>query len=57
MKENKSLGLKIPSDAHATLKVYAAQKNISLIKLAENVLTEATKDQDLLEKASELTKK
>lgn len=57
MKENKSLSLKIPSKPHSILKAFAAKKDISLIKLAENLLVEAIENQELLEKASKLTEK
>ena len=55
MKEKKSLGLKIPAEIHSALKILATQKSIGLIEFAENIMIEASKSQDLLEKAIKKT--
>lgn len=52
METLKSLNPKISEQAHTDLKVFAASKGIGLVVFVENVLIEASKDNDFMNKVA-----
>lgn len=48
----KTLNLKIPTNAHANLKIFATQENIRLIPFAQQLIADASANREFLEQSA-----